>query len=146
MARLTVPAALSSEGGQNGATKTDSSESRMLVLAETIRTETLKLQAYLESNGIVQPGISVDAPDDFPPLPDDIQKSRTNIFLASRELTDIVRGPRETVRYAVWSVRDRSALLRPSYCANATRQYLDTLSLSLINRYQIGILKLHLYC
>ncbi|EGR46686.1 uncharacterized protein TRIREDRAFT_65711 [Trichoderma reesei QM6a] len=111
MARLTVPAALSSEGGQNGATKTDSSESRMLVLAETIRTETLKLQAYLESNGIVQPGISVDAPDDFPPLPDDIQKSRTNIFLASRELTDIVRGPRETVRYAVWSVRDRSALL-----------------------------------
>ncbi|PTB71979.1 chlorophenol O-methyltransferase [Trichoderma longibrachiatum ATCC 18648] len=107
------------EGEQNGAKKTASSESRMLVLAETIRVETLKLQAYLESNGLVQPGINVDAPDDFPPLPDDIQKSRTKIFLATRELTDIVRGPRETVRYAVWS-------------------YLDTLSLQLINHYQIA--------
>ncbi|OTA01432.1 SAM-dependent methyltransferase [Trichoderma parareesei] len=97
MARFTVPAALSSEGRQNGAKRPEPSESRMLVLAETIRTETLKLQAYLESNGIVQPGISVDAPDDFPPLPDEIQTSRTKIFLASRELTDIVRGPPKLV-------------------------------------------------
>lgn len=94
------------EGESDGATKVDSPESRMVVLAETIRVETQKLQAYLESNGIVQPNISVNAPDDFPPLPDEVQKSRQKILLASRELTDIVRGPRETVRYAVWSVRD----------------------------------------
>ncbi|TFB00934.1 O-methyltransferase gsfB [Trichoderma ghanense] len=107
------------EGESDGATKVDSPESRMVVLAETIRVETQKLQAYLESNGIVQPNISVNAPDDFPPLPDEVQKSRQKILLASRELTDIVRGPRETVRYAVWS-------------------YLDTLSLQLINSYQIA--------
>ncbi|KAL6854019.1 S-adenosyl-L-methionine-dependent methyltransferase [Trichoderma novae-zelandiae] len=107
------------EGEQNGAKKTESPESRMLVLAETIRVETMKLQAYLESNGIIQPGISVDAPDDFPPLPDEIQKSREKIVLATRELTHLVRGPRESVRYDVWS-------------------YLDTLSLQLINSFQIA--------
>ncbi|KAL7808236.1 chlorophenol O-methyltransferase [Trichoderma gracile] len=110
---------LHKDGEPKGAAKEESPESRMVVLAETIRVETQKLQAYLESNGIVQPDISVDAPDDFPPLPEVIQKSRQKILLASRELTDIVRGPRETVRYAVWS-------------------YLDTLSLQLINSYKIA--------
>ncbi|PTB61589.1 chlorophenol O-methyltransferase [Trichoderma citrinoviride] len=138
MAELRAPSSLSTERNgsasntdvdkqklnqlsQNGTKKTGSAESRMLVLAETIRAETQKLHAYLESNGIAQPDLSVDAPDDFPTLPNEIQESRQKIFLASRELTDIVRGPRETVRYAVWS-------------------YLDTLSLQLINSY--GIAKL----
>ncbi|RFU75978.1 o-methyltransferase, family 2 [Trichoderma arundinaceum] len=99
--------------------RVESPESRMLVLAETIRVETGKLQTYLQSNGIAQPGLGVDAPDDFPLLPDEIQQSRQKIVLATRELTNIVRGPRESVRYDVWS-------------------YLDTLSLQLINSYQIA--------
>ncbi|KAL7947192.1 S-adenosyl-L-methionine-dependent methyltransferase [Trichoderma barbatum] len=104
---------------QTEAMKVDSPESRMVVLAETIRVETEKLQTYLQSNGIAQPSLSVDGPDDFPLLPDEIQKSRQKIVLATRELTNLVRGPRESVRYEVWS-------------------YLDTLSLQLLNSYQIA--------
>ncbi|KAL7795898.1 S-adenosyl-L-methionine-dependent methyltransferase [Trichoderma ceciliae] len=104
---------------QHAVMKVESKESRMVVLAETIRVETEKLQTYLQSNGIAQPGLNVDAPDDFPLLPDEIQQSRQKIVLATRELTNLVRGPRESVRYDVWS-------------------YLDTLSLQLINSYQIA--------
>lgn len=96
------------EEERNGAVKVEPPESRMLVLAETIRVETEKLQAYLQANGIAQPGLGVDAPDDFPPLPDEIQKSRQEIHLATKELSNLVRGPRESVRYGVWSVRSTS--------------------------------------
>ncbi|KAH6604131.1 o-methyltransferase [Trichoderma cornu-damae] len=91
----------------HAAMKVEFPESRMLVLAETIHAETEKLQTYLQSNGIAQPGLGVDAPDDFPLLPDDIQQSRQKIVLATRELTNLVRGPRESVRYDVWSVRSK---------------------------------------
>ncbi|PKK44712.1 hypothetical protein CI102_11993 [Trichoderma harzianum] len=107
------------EEEQNEVTEVESADSRMLVLAEIIRVETEKLQTYLKANGIAQPSLSVDGPDDFPLLPDEIQKSRQKIVFATKELTNIVRGPRESVRYDVWS-------------------YLDTLSLQLINSYQIA--------
>lgn len=103
---------------QDEAIKVDSPGSRMLVLAETIRVETEKLQTYLQSNGIAQPSLSVDGPDDFPLLPDEIQKSRQKIVLATRELTSLVRGPRESVRYDVWSVRPAS--VSSSACADLT--------------------------
>lgn len=103
------------EGDQTEVVKVETPESRMLVLAETIRVETEKLQTYLQSNGIAQPGLSVDAPDDFPLLPDGIQQSRQKIVLATRELTNLVRGPRESVRYDVWSVRPASVLFSLLY-------------------------------
>jgi hypothetical protein len=96
------------EEEQNEVTEVESADSRMLVLAEIIRVETEKLQTYLKANGIAQPSLSVDGPDDFPLLPDEIQKSRQKIVFATKELTNIVRGPRESVRYDVWSVSSAS--------------------------------------
>lgn len=96
------------EEEQNEVTEVESADSRMLVLAETIRVETEKLQTYLKANGIAQPSLSVDGPDDFPLLPDEIQKSRQKIVFATKELTNLVRGPRESVRYDVWSVSSAS--------------------------------------
>lgn len=96
------------EEERNEVTEVESADSRMLVLAETIRVETEKLQTYLKANGIAQPSLSVDGPDDFPLLPDEIQKSRQKIVFATKELTNLVRGPRESVRYDVWSVSSAS--------------------------------------
>ena len=79
--------------------------SRLLALARLITAEAEKLDAYLRKNETLQPGFGVDAPADFPPLPPEIQRSRQAIVHASQELGSLVRGPRESVRWSVWSVR-----------------------------------------
>lgn len=81
-----------------------SSESRMVVLAEKIRTETEKLQTYLRLNGLPDPSFGIDAPTDFPGLPENMQTTRQEIVCATQELSNLVRGPRESVRWGVWSV------------------------------------------
>ncbi|POR33278.1 Sterigmatocystin 8-O-methyltransferase [Tolypocladium paradoxum] len=96
-------------------------QSRLIELARTIGAEADKLETYLRNNGLPQPGFAADAPDDFPKLPRDVQRSRQEIIHATKELETLVRGPRETVRWGVWN-------------------YLDTLSLQVINNY--GIAKL----
>lgn len=83
----------------------DSETSHMVLLAQRITRETEKLNKYIRDNGLPDPSFSVDAPGDFPNLPDDIQKSRQEIVYATKELGALVRGPRESVRWGVWSVR-----------------------------------------
>ncbi|KAH6894150.1 putative O-methyltransferase [Thelonectria olida] len=99
----------------------DSSTSTMIQLAKKITEETEKLDKYIKENNLPAPGFGADAPTDFPKLPDDIQKSRQEIVYATKELGQLVRGPREQVRWGVWN-------------------FLDTLSLQLITSY--GIAKL----
>ncbi|KAG8408832.1 Alpha-1,3-mannosyltransferase cmt1 [Metarhizium acridum] len=102
--------------------KTQTTETtRLVALAKRITAEAEKLEQYLNENDLPQPGFGSDAPGDFPDLPPEIQKSRQDIVYATRELGTLVRGPRESVRWGVWS-------------------YLDTLSLQIINSY--GIAKL----
>ncbi|KHN94260.1 O-methyltransferase, family 2 [Metarhizium album ARSEF 1941] len=94
---------------------------RLVALAKKITAEAERLERYLSENHLPQPGFGSDAPADFPALPPEIQKSRQEIVYATNELGTLVRGPRESVRWRVWS-------------------YLDTLSLQIINSY--GIAKL----
>ncbi|RDA91224.1 hypothetical protein CP533_3406, partial [Ophiocordyceps camponoti-saundersi (nom. inval.)] len=95
--------------------------SRLTELAAKITAETEKLDRYVRDHGLPEPGFDVDASDCFPPLPPELQTSRLEVVCAAQELESLIRGPRENVRWAVWS-------------------YLDTLSLQLINNY--GIAKL----
>lgn len=108
MAKLSIPSnerngsATAADQHKVGAGPTP--EPRMGVLAEIIRVETEKVETYLKEHGIAHPSFHVDAPGDFPHLPDDIQESRQKIVFATKELANLVRGPRESVRFGAWSV------------------------------------------
>lgn len=113
MAKLSIPSnernGSATAADQHTASAVASQEPRMGALAEIIRLETEKLETYLKENGITQPSFHVDAPDDFPHLPDAIQESRQKIVFATNELANLVRGPRESVRFGAWSVSCRFA-------------------------------------
>ncbi|XWX02157.1 hypothetical protein V2A60_010190 [Cordyceps javanica] len=96
-------------------------DSRMIHLAKIISAESNKLDSFCKSQGIAPPSFDADAPADFPKLPEDIQKSRHEIIFAANELSSLVRGPRESVRWGVWG-------------------FLDSLTLQIINHYGIAAL------
>lgn len=81
-----------------------SGTSDMVALSKKIAEETEKLEKYMRSNGLAMPGFDVGAADEFPKLPEDIQKSRLEIIHATKELRDLAVGPRESVRWGVWEV------------------------------------------
>lgn len=83
-----------------------STSSQMTMLSTVIATETEKLEKYLMRSGLAQPGFDVTAPGDFPKLPADMQQSRQTIINATQELSSLVRGPREHVRWSVWGVSE----------------------------------------
>ncbi|KAI3398080.1 hypothetical protein diail_9833 [Diaporthe ilicicola] len=98
-----------------------SATANMVALSRKIAKETEKLETYVKENGLVMPSFGVDSADDFPKLPEEIQRSRLEIIHATKELRDLAVGPRESVRWGVW-------------------EFLDVLALQLINNY--GIAKL----
>lgn len=79
-------------------------DSRIINLAKIISAESEKLDSYCKRQGIPTPSFDADAPGDFPKLPDDVQRSRQAIIFAASELSSVVRGPRESVRWGVWGV------------------------------------------
>ncbi|KAK0718885.1 S-adenosyl-L-methionine-dependent methyltransferase [Apiosordaria backusii] len=93
----------------------------MIALAQKITKETEKLEAYMKEHDLPMPSFDVDAPADFPKLPDEIAQSRKAIISATKELGLLAHGPRESVRWGIW-------------------EFLDTLALAAINHY--GIAKL----
>lgn len=78
--------------------------SQIIALAKKISAETDKLDKYLKDHDMPNLGFGVDAAGDLPKLPNDVQKSRQEIVYATKELGNLVRGPRESVRWGVWSV------------------------------------------
>ncbi|KAI1448983.1 S-adenosyl-L-methionine-dependent methyltransferase [Annulohypoxylon stygium] len=93
--------------------------SQMIALAEKISTETAKVEAYFNEHGLQTPSFDVDAPSDFPQMPDDISRSRREVIHATKELQDLMVGPRESVRWMAWN-------------------FIDTQSLQLLNHYEIA--------
>ncbi|CAG9995810.1 unnamed protein product [Clonostachys byssicola] len=111
----------STTSAPNGTNNKVQEVSQLISLAKKIGAEAEKLEAYLKENSLPDPSFGVDAPGDFPKLSEEAQRSRLEIAHATKELGDLVRGPRENVRWGVWS-------------------FLDTLSLQIVNNY--GIAKL----
>lgn len=97
---------------------TNSEVSRLLLLARKIVAEAEKLDTFLNDSDSPQPGFGVSAPPEFPDLPVDLQESRQEIIYATRELERLVRGPRESVRWGVWSVRFPKSISLRKNCLN----------------------------
>ncbi len=80
------------------------STSSLVELAAIITKETEKLDRYLQESGSPMPGFDVDSPMEFPKLPDEIERSREEVLRATKELGDLVTGPKEGVRWMAWDV------------------------------------------
>lgn len=93
-----------SDAAINTTQPSGSSTTNIIALSKKIAKETEKLEAYMKENGLTMPSFDVDAADDFPRLPEDIQRSRLEIIHATKELRDLAVGPRESVRWGVWEV------------------------------------------
>lgn len=79
--------------------------SHLASLAATISEATKTLDRYLKANGLPHPGFEVDSPLSFPSLPEDMKQARAVIMQATKELGDLVTGPREGIRWMAWDVR-----------------------------------------
>ncbi|KAK4192539.1 S-adenosyl-L-methionine-dependent methyltransferase [Podospora australis] len=93
--------------------------SEMIALAQKITRETEKLEAYMKKNNLPMPSFDVDAPADFPKLPEEIAQSRQEIISATKQLGLLAHGPRESLRWGIW-------------------EFLDVLALNAINHYDIA--------
>jgi hypothetical protein len=80
------------------------STSKLIELAQTITRETEKLNRFIKDNGLPDPSFDVDAPLNFPKLPDELQKTREEVVRATQELGELVTGPRERIRWMAWDV------------------------------------------
>jgi hypothetical protein len=85
--------------------KSATSTSKLIELAQTIAKETEKLDQYIKDCGLPQPSFEVDAPLNFPKLPEEVKKSREEVVRATKELGDLVAGPTDSVRWMAWDVR-----------------------------------------
>ena len=89
-------------------TAPEQSTSRMIALAQKITKATEKLETHMKANNLPMPSFDVDAPADFPALPEDVQQSRQEIIHATKELGRLAHGPRESVRWGIWEVSSLS--------------------------------------
>jgi hypothetical protein len=76
----------------------------MAELAGTISRETAKVEAYFTEQGLALPDFDVDSTADFETLPKDIAHSRRAVIMATRELSILMTGPKENVRWLAWDV------------------------------------------
>lgn len=81
------------------------STSRLMELAQIITRETEKLDKFFKQSGIPMPSFDIDAPLDFPGLPEEIKTARQKVVESTKELGDLFVGPTESVRWMAWDVR-----------------------------------------
>ncbi|KAK7739028.1 hypothetical protein SLS53_005926 [Cytospora paraplurivora] len=99
----------------------------MIALSKKIAEEAEKLERYMKANGLAMPAFDIGAADDFPKLPEKIQRSRLEIINATKELRDLAVGPRESVRWGVWEVtlNDKNLVAQTTYVSLAKLVPLD---------------------
>lgn len=88
------------------------SGSRLTELTNIIATETKKIDQFFAKNSIPHLSFDPDAPADFP-VPSsnaEIQEARRTVVNATKELHDLMVGPRETIRWMAWSFNDNLSL------------------------------------
>jgi hypothetical protein len=79
---------------------------RLAELSAVISENTKIIQEYFAENNLPQLSFDVNAPLDFPvPLGNEkIQNARRAVLVASKELSDLMVGPRDLLRWGSWVV------------------------------------------
>lgn len=72
--------------------------SRIVELANSIQTNTVKLDQYCSSHGVPSPSFDIDTPLEIH-LPDDIEACRVAILEATDELHALTMGPVQAVNW-----------------------------------------------
>ncbi|KAH8660841.1 O-methyltransferase [Tricladium varicosporioides] len=124
-------ASVTTESSKNSQPQaTPSPTSNLVELAAIISRETAKIDMYLKESGSPIPSFDVNAPLDFPALPEDIKKARLEVVRATKELGDLVTGPRESVRWMAWDHNNSLSLkaiyhyqIAKSFPVNGTATY-----------------------
>jgi len=83
-----------------------SSEQPLIKLAENILANTKTIENFLVSNNLPEPSFSADGPTDFPVGIDhaEIQNARNAVIDATKELRDLIIGPRDMLRWMIINV------------------------------------------
>ncbi|RKF61752.1 O-methyltransferase gsfB [Erysiphe neolycopersici] len=105
----------------------------LLKLAHTIAKETKKLNGWLRESGAPELGFGVDSPLEFPLKGDEIEKSRSKIIKATEELSALVMGPADSIRWMAWGASLPLLVLLPYNDAHHS----NSLSLHAIYHYKI---------
>ncbi|KAF4621959.1 hypothetical protein G7Y89_g14385 [Cudoniella acicularis] len=99
---------------RDGLRENSPSTSSLVELAAIITRETEKVEKYIKESGSQVPSFEIDGPLDFPRLPEDIKTARLEVMRATKELGDLVTGPREGIRWMAWD-HNNSLSLRAIY-------------------------------
>lgn len=75
------------------------STSALIELAATITRETEKLDNYMKDNNLPPVSFDVSTPPNFPKLDEATKRSREIVIQATKDLTDLVPGPTESIRW-----------------------------------------------
>jgi len=78
------------------------STSTLIELAATITRETEKLDKYMRDNGLPPVSFDISSPPNFPKLSDEAKRSRDIVMQATKDLSELVTGPTESVRWMSW--------------------------------------------
>lgn len=92
-----------SKAGKNGVSKrpNHSESSHLIKLSKIITKETRKLNRWLKKSGSLL-GFGIESPLKFPALGDKVERARAKIIRATEEMSTLVRGPTDSLRWIAW--------------------------------------------
>lgn len=93
---------------------TESSVDRLTILSREIGEKTRILTDTLRAKGLEAPSYQANGLSDFPltEVDDEAIKARQEIVALTKELHDLVLGPRESLKNMAWEVSRDSGCLR----------------------------------
>lgn len=91
-------------GGSLTKPATESSVDRLTTLSKDIEEKTRYLTDALRSKGLDAPSYKANGLSDFPLTEFEAVKTRQELVALTKELHDLVLGPRETLKNMAWEV------------------------------------------
>lgn len=91
-------------GGSLTKPATESSVDRLITLSKDIEEKTRYLTDALRSKGLEAPCYKADGLSDFPLTEIEAVRARQELVALTKELHDLVLGPRESLKNMAWEV------------------------------------------